>query len=236
MWLVGRRPDRRRQEIEAQAKRAGVVCEPAPPEVVAGLERGVVHNGFVARLRDEPEVNVSVEPADPHLAVLLEDIQDPRNLGALLRVCEGAGVASVSVRDRGSAPLSPAAIKTSAGAADWLDVQRVVNSARTIEEFQQQGYWIYGADAEGVPPWDLDLTGKVVLCFGGEERGLRARTRKVCDALVGLPMRGRVESLNVATAAAAILYEAVRQRSASAPSTEPNTLGTEPSTPSSSQD
>ncbi len=190
-----------------------MVCEPAPPEVVAGLERGAVHNGFVARLRDEPEASVSADPADPHLAVLLEDIQDPRNLGALLRVCEGAGVASVVVRDRGSAPLSPAAIKTSAGAADWLAVERVVNSARTIEEYKNQGYWVYGADADGVPPWDLDLTGKVVLCFGGEERGLRARTRKVCDALVGLPMRGRIESLNVATAAAAVLYEAVRQRS-----------------------
>ena len=81
-----------------------------------------------------------------------------------------------------------------------------------IERLKEEGYWVYGTDPEGEPPWEVDLTGKVVLCFGGEEKGLRARTRQLCDRLIGLPMRGRVGSLNISTAAAAVLYEAVRQR------------------------
>ena len=153
-----------------------------------------------------------MKPADPGLVVLVEDVQDPRNLGALLRVCEGAGVGRVLIRDRGSAPLSPAVVKTSAGAAEWLAVERITNSAQAIQRLKAEGSWVYAVAAGGEPPWEVDLTGQVALCFGGEEKGLRRRTRELCDRTLGLPMRGRVESLNLATAAAAILYEAVRQR------------------------
>jgi 23S rRNA (guanosine2251-2'-O)-methyltransferase len=103
-------------------------------------------------------------------------------------------------------------VKTSAGASEWLQVERIPNTARALEALREEGYWIYGADAEGEAPWTVDLKGKVVLCFGGEAKGLRRLSRERCDALVGVPMRGKVESLNVATAAAAVLYEAVRQR------------------------
>ena len=99
-----------------------------------------------------------------------------------------------------------------AGAEQWLAVERVTNTAATLRELKRDGFWVYGAAQDGIPPWELDLTGKVVLCIGGESRGLRRLTRETCDALVGLPMRGRVESLNLATAAAAILFEVVRQR------------------------
>ena len=150
--------------------------------------------------------------ADPDLVVLLEDVQDPRNLGAVLRVCEGAGVGQVLIRDRGSAPITPAVAKTAAGASEWLPIERITNSAATLEALKKGGFWAYGSDPGGEPPWRLDLTGKVVLCFGGEEKGLRHRTRTLCDATIGLPMRGRLASLNIATAAAAILYEALRQR------------------------
>ena len=149
---------------------------------------------------------------DPDLVLLVEDVQDPRNLGALLRVCEGAGVGRVMVRDRGSAPISPTVVKTSAGAAEWLPVERVPNTDRTIQAAQKEGFWVYGAAEGGDPPWEIDLTGKVMLVIGGEEAGLRRLTGERCDRLVGLPMAGRVGSLNLATAAAAILYEAVRQR------------------------
>jgi len=144
--------------------------------------------------------------------VLLEDVQDPRNLGAILRVCDGAGVGRVLVRDRGSAPLSPLVARTAAGATEWVSVERITNTAQELERLKKDGFWIYGAAEGGVPPWQLDLSGKTVLCLGGEEKGLRQRTRDLCDGIVGLPMRGKVESLNVATAAAALLYEAVRQR------------------------
>ena len=149
---------------------------------------------------------------DPSFVVLAEDIQDPRNLGALLRVCEGAGVGRVLVRDRGSAPLSATAVKTSAGASEWLTVERIGSSAQRLEQLKKEGYWIYGLAAGGELPWSVDLTGPVVLCVGGEEDGLRQLTQERCDRLIGLPMQGHVSSLNLATAAAAVLYEAVRQR------------------------
>ena len=116
------------------------------------------------------------------------------------------------VRDRGSAPVSPAVARTAAGASEWVAVERVTNTGQAIERLKAEGFWVYGAAEGGVPPWELDLAGPVAFCFGGEEKGLRHRTRELCDGLVGLPMRGQVSSLNVATAAAALLYEAVRQR------------------------
>jgi 23S rRNA (guanosine2251-2'-O)-methyltransferase len=189
-------------EREARAGQPGTA---GPAELGLGESR----LGELRQAEAVPEVRGA---ADPDLVVLLEDVQDPRNLGAVLRVCEGAGVGQVLIRDRGSAPITPAVAKTAAGASEWLPIERITNSAATIEGLKQAGYWAYGSDPAGQPPWEVDLTGKVVLCFGGEEKGLRARTRTLCDATVGLPMRGRLASLNIATAAAAILYEALRQR------------------------
>lgn len=208
--VLAERRDRRRRAIEELCGEAGVPVEAVSTAILDGLVGGV-HNGFVAETR-AAAAPARGAAADPELLVLVEDVQDPRNLGALLRVCEGAGVGRVLVRDRGSAPLSETVARTSAGATEWLDVERIPNTARVVEELKEGGFWVYGAAAGGKPPWEHDLAGKVLLCFGGEERGLRQRTRRLCDGLVGLPMRGRVESLNVATAAAAILYEAVRQR------------------------
>lgn len=200
----------RRDEVESLARRHGVEIVPVAGAGIPGAEWSV-HNGFAAELQATKSES-QASSGDPDFVVLVEDIQDPRNLGALLRVCEGAGVGRVLVRDRGSAPLSPTAAKAAAGAGEWLAVERVTNTASTLKELKEEGYWIYGAAGGGDAPWDIDLTGKVVLCFGGEEKGLRHLTREVCDRLIGLPMRGRVESLNLSTAAAAILYEAVRQR------------------------
>jgi 23S rRNA (guanosine2251-2'-O)-methyltransferase len=206
------RGGRRREEIEELAARHRVEVRALPERELARVA-GPAHNGFAAEVREAVERAAAAAAGDPDLLVLLEDVQDPRNLGALLRVCEGAGVGRVLVRDRGSAPLTSTVAKTSAGASEWLPVERIVNAASELDRLKNQGFWIYGADAAGEPPWTVDLTGKVVLCLGGEEKGLRALTRKVCDRLLGLPMRGRVGSLNVATAASALLYEAVRQRS-----------------------
>ncbi len=168
-----------------------------------------VHNGFAAELRSAAPAAAA---GDTDLIVLLEDVQDPRNLGAILRVCEATGVGRVLIRDRGSAPLSPAVIKASAGAAGRLAVDRVPNSAAALGRLKEAGYWVHGAVVGGEVPWGADLTGKLVLCLGGEENGLRPRTRQLCDRFLGLPMLGRVESLNVAAAAAGLLYEALRQR------------------------
>jgi len=205
------RGGQRLREIEDLCRRHHVACERVPPAALAAL--GVaVHNGFAAELAPEPS-RTAGGGGDPGLVVLLEDVQDPRNLGAILRVCDGAGVGRVLVRDRGSAPLSPLVARTAAGATEWVSVERITNTAQELERLKKDGFWIYGAAEGGVPPWQLDLSGKAVLCLGGEEKGLRQRTRDLCDALVGLPMRGKVDSLNVSTAASALLYEAVRQRS-----------------------
>ncbi|MEM1179467.1 MAG: 23S rRNA (guanosine(2251)-2'-O)-methyltransferase RlmB [Acidobacteriota bacterium] len=210
VW-VSAAPGKRRREIEALCGRLGIQVESATSAELSARSEGQAHNGFAA---ETVAAGAGLATGrDANLVLLAEDIQDPRNLGALLRVCEGAGVGKVLLRDRGSAPLSAAAIKTSAGAAEWLDLERVTNTTREIERLREQGFWVYGADADGEPPWELDLTGPVALVVGGEADGLRRLTRDSCDGLVGLPMRGRVASLNLATAAAALLYEAVRQRS-----------------------
>ncbi len=209
--VAHRRAGRRRVEIEELCRRHRLQIATVSEAELRVLAGGGSHNGFGARLHAETPA-AGEGAGDPELLVLVEDVQDPRNLGALLRVCEGVGVGGVLVRDRGSAPLTPAVARTSAGASEWLDLERVTNSAREIERLKAQGFWVYGAAGHGDPPWECDLTGKVLLCLGGEEKGLRARTRTLCDRLVGLPMRGRVESLNLATAASALLYEAFRQR------------------------
>jgi 23S rRNA (guanosine2251-2'-O)-methyltransferase len=208
------RTGKRREEVEELCRRHHVAFE-VVTERVLSERAGPAHNGMAAEVREAKAAASGGGAGDLGLVVLLEDVQDPRNLGALLRVCEGAGAGRVLIRDRGSAPVSPTVAKTSAGASEWLDIERISNTAMEVERLKEDGYWIYGTDAGGEPPWDLDLTGKVVLCFGGEEKGLRARTRQICDRMIGLPMHGKVGSLNIATAAAAVLYEAVRQRSAS---------------------
>jgi 23S rRNA (guanosine2251-2'-O)-methyltransferase len=203
----------RSREIGELCRRAGVRLEAVSAAALSRFAVGV-HNGFAAELaapeRDEMAPAAAV---DRDLVVLAEDVQDPRNLGALLRVCEGAGVARVLVREHGSAPVNETVVKASAGAAEWVEVERIGSAAQQIERLRDEGFWIYGLAAEGEPPWAIDLTGKVAICVGGEHEGLRRLTRESCDGLIGLPMRGRVESLNLATAAAAVLYEAVRQRS-----------------------
>ena len=212
MLVSASRTGRRREEVEDLCRRHSVPLEIVPERALA--ERaGPAHNGMAAAVKAAPVAAPSAPAGDPGLVVLLEDVQDPRNLGALLRVCEGAGVGRVLIRDRGSAPVSPTVAKTSAGASEWLEIERIPNSGAAMERLKAEGFWVYGTDAGGEPPWEIDLTGRIVLCFGGEEKGLRSRTRTLCDRMIGLPMRGRVGSLNIATAAAAILYEALRQRS-----------------------
>lgn len=219
--LMSSAKGKRQRAVAQLAGDAGIAVEAVSSDRIAlvlveeaGVGRGIadaVHNGFAAEV-DETAAPTD-GPVDPGLLVLLEDVQDPRNLGALLRVCDGAGVARVLIRDRGSAPLGPTAIKTSAGAAEYVDVERITNSADVIERYREQGFWCFGADAAGRPAWEVDLSGPMLLCIGGEESGLRQRTRQMCDELIALPMRGRVSSLNVATAASALLFESVRQRS-----------------------
>lgn len=149
------------------------------------------------------------------LIVALDQVQDPRNLGAVCRSAEAAGATGVVVPSRRAAAVTAAACKASGGAVEHLPVARVPNLADWLAEAKQRGAWIYGADA-GAPAafGEADLTGKVVLVMGSEGKGLRRRVAESCDLLVSIPVHGKVRSLNVAAAAAVLLFEAAGQREA----------------------
>jgi 23S rRNA (guanosine2251-2'-O)-methyltransferase len=149
---------------------------------------------------------------DP-LLVVLDEIQDPQNLGAICRTAECAGATGIVIPERRSAEVTPAVCKASAGAVEHLRIARVRNIADFLAAAKQKDIWCYGASAEArLTPDRLGLAGGVALVLGSEGKGLRPRVRSACDELVALPLQGRIESLNVGAAAAALLYEAVRQR------------------------
>jgi len=147
------------------------------------------------------------------LLLALDGVEDPQNLGALLRVADGAGVDGIILTERRSAPISPVAVKASAGAAEHLRIARVVNLVRALEELKKQNLWIIGLDERGASDYDqYDFTGNCVLVLGREGAGLHDLVRRTCDHLLRIPMAGGVSSLNVSTAGAVVLYEAARQR------------------------
>ena len=172
------------------------------------------HQGVVAEVDAYPYADpnqlLRVEGA---LIVALDQVQDPRNLGAVCRSAEAAGVAGVVIPDRRSAEVTPVACKASAGAVEHLSIARVRNMADWLAETKQAGFWIWGADAGAKSrPWDVDFAGPTVLVLGGEGKGIRPRVASACDGLVAFPQLGKVDSLNVSAAAAALVFEAVRQR------------------------
>ena len=147
------------------------------------------------------------------LLLALDGVEDPQNLGALLRVADGAGVDGVVLTERRSAPLSPVAVKASAGATEHLRIARVVNLVRALEELKRRNLWIIGLDERGTSDYDqFDLTGDCVIVLGREGAGLHDLVRRTCDHLLRIPMAGGVSSLNVSAAGAVVLYEASRQR------------------------
>jgi 23S rRNA (guanosine2251-2'-O)-methyltransferase len=147
------------------------------------------------------------------MVIALDQVQDPRNLGAVCRSAEAAGAAGVVVPARRAAAVTAVACKASAGAVEHLPVARVPNLADWLAEAKDAGAWVYGAEAgAGVSYVDADLSGKVVLALGSEGKGLRRRVAEACDLLISVPVGGRVGSLNVSAAAAVLLFEAARQR------------------------
>ena len=188
---------------------AGVRLERAD---AAQLERrcgSAEHQGVCGEASAYPYVEAkTLLAADDALVVCLDEVQDPQNLGAVCRVAECAGASGVVIPARRSAEITAAACKASAGAVEHLAVARVPNLANWLGEAKAAGAWVYGAAAseEAVPYEQPDWGGRVVLVLGSEGRGIRPRVAASCDELVRLPQRGRIASLNVATAAAALLY------------------------------
>lgn len=173
------------------------------------------HQGVVAEVDPYPYGDpVALLRGEDALLVALDEVQDPRNLGAVCRSAEVAGAAGVIVPERRAAAVTPVACKTSAGAVEHLQVAHVRNLADWLAQAKEAGFWIWGADADAESaPWEVDLKGPTVLVLGGEGKGLRPRVAATCDGLVALPQRGQIDSLNVSAAATALLFEALRQRS-----------------------
>jgi 23S rRNA (guanosine2251-2'-O)-methyltransferase len=173
------------------------------------------HQGVVAEVEPFPYVSGEELLGDENaLVVVLDQIQDPRNLGAVCRSAEAAGATGVVIPDRRAASITAAAAKASAGAVEHLEIARVRNISDWIAAAKDDGFWIWGADGNASQaPWDVDLTGKTALVLGTEEKGLRPRVADSCDGLVAVPQAGRVDSLNVSVAASILVFEAIRQRS-----------------------
>jgi len=147
------------------------------------------------------------------LIMVLDQVQDPRNLGAVCRSAEVAGAAGVVIPERRSASVTAVACKASAGAVEHLEIARVRNIADWLAAAKDSGFWIWGAAGEAdAAPWQVDLTGSTVLVMGTEEKGLRPRVADACDGLVAIPQPGKIDSLNVSAAASVLLFESLRQR------------------------
>jgi 23S rRNA (guanosine2251-2'-O)-methyltransferase len=207
-------------ELLSLAKRQGVKISYRTRDQLTAMAGDIHHQGVVARvagasyasLGDLLEIPAGRGEAPFFLA--LDQVQDPRNLGAVLRTAEATGVHGVIVPKHHAAGLTGAAAKSAMGAADLVAVARETNLVNALETLKKEGVWTVGAmPAGGKPPWEMDLTGPVCFVLGGEGEGLRPLVAKTCDFLVSLPMRGRLASLNVSAAAAVLCYEALRQRS-----------------------
>jgi 23S rRNA (guanosine2251-2'-O)-methyltransferase len=207
-------PSLKGSKIEETARQAQVPIRYETPAFFEDFTNGGVHQGVAARLIPFPYVALQdLLTKNGELLLVLDGLADPRNLGALLRTAEGAGVVGVIITESRSAPLSAVAEKTATGATVYLPIVRVANLARTLSTIREQGYWVVGLVQDAPQSlYDLQLSHKIAIVLGGEEKGLRQLTRQMCDCLVSLPMLGHVASLNVSAAGAIALYEFLRRR------------------------
>jgi len=206
-------------EVVALARRAGIKVSFRTRDQLTAMAGTAQHQGVVARVASadyvELDLLLDVPAARGQAAffLALDRIQDPRNLGALLRTAEGFGVHGVIVPKHHAVGLTDAAVRTAMGAAQYVPVAKETNLVSVLEVMKKAGIWVYGGTiGEGVVPWKADLTGPLCLVLGSEGEGLRPLVARACDVLLTIPMAGRVGSLNVAAAGAVLCYEIARQR------------------------
>jgi 23S rRNA (guanosine2251-2'-O)-methyltransferase len=215
---VSSRADNRVRQIEQLAAEQGVTIVRVTAEVIERAARGGRHQGVVAELADvaapgSVELEDLLAGAGAPLIVVLDGVEDPHNVGAILRSVDAAGGSGVVRQERHAAPLDGAAAKASAGALSHVKVADVVNIARSLETLKEAGVWTVGLAGDGATRYDeVDYTLPTALVVGSEGSGLRRLVRERCDWVVSIPMRGHVQSLNVSVAAGVVLFEAVRQR------------------------
>lgn len=206
-------------KIVALAKKNGVVIKEVSDEKLTAMCGTPKHGGTAAELAAaayssvEDILAAAEERGKPPFIIIADEIEDPHNLGAIIRTAEAAGADGVIIPKRRSASLNATVFKTSAGAAAWLRVARVPNLVDTMKRLKEKGVWIYGMEADGTPYDKADLSGAVALVIGSEGFGLGRLVRENCDMILSLPMFGKVNSLNASVSAGILMYEVVKRRS-----------------------
>ncbi len=205
-------------KIRAMAKSGGLVVKNVSSKKLDLMTEGAVHQGIAASISCAEYVSVedileiSAKKSTNSFIIICDEIEDPHNLGAIIRTAEAAGADGIIIPKRRSSSLNATVHKTSAGAASWLPVARVANLAAAIDKLKENGVWIYGTDASGENYSGVDLKGNIALVIGSEGFGMGRLIREKCDFLLKLPMNGKITSLNASVAAGIFMYEAVRQR------------------------
>jgi 23S rRNA (guanosine2251-2'-O)-methyltransferase len=221
MEVARERHDQRLQALIDLARKQGVSLRFVPREQLDRLARAKSHQGVVAVVagKDYSDLDeiLSHKKGEYSFVVALDGVEDPHNLGALIRTADGAGADGIVIPERRAAAVNATVAKASAGASEHVDITRVVNLPRTLEQLKERNLWIVGLDERGDRSYDrLDYRMDCAIVLGAEGHGLHDLVRKKCDYLVSIPMAGKVSSLNVSVAGAVVMYEVARQRRAPA--------------------
>jgi len=214
-----RKSDRDVQEIIRLAKESGIEIRMTTRDALNREAPNALHQGVlaIAAARDYGTLydilEIPAQKGQVPLFLILDGVEDPRNLGAILRTAEVAGVHGVIIPERRAAGLTETVAKVAAGALEYVPVAKVVNIVNTLEDLKKAGVWITGAEAgSDLVYWDADFIRPTAIVLGGEDKGIRRLVREHCDYLVSLPLMGQINSLNVSVATGALLYEVLRQR------------------------
>ena len=219
LWIASGDREGSVAEIAALAKERGIVVQYVERAKIEALAGGHRHQGVLAYVAPVPyaELEDILKAAEakgeaPFL-VLLDELEDPHNLGALLRTADATGVHGILIPKRRSVSLNATVAKTSAGAVEYVPVARIGNIAQTLKKLKEKGFWVAGADMDGEKAYyEADLTGPLVLVVGSEGKGMSRLTKEACDFIVRMPMGGRINSLNASVAGSILMYESMRQR------------------------
>ena len=206
-------------EIIALAKERGIILQFAERSKIESVAGGLRHQGVMAYVAPvayaelDDILRKAEEAGEPPFLLLLDELEDPHNLGALLRTADATGVHGVLIPKRRSVPLTATVAKTSAGAVEYVPVARIGNISQTLKNLKEKGFWVAGADMDGSQNYyEADLTGPLVLVVGSEGKGMGRLTKEQCDFIVKMPMVGKINSLNASVAGSILMYESMRQR------------------------
>lgn len=219
LWIASGDREGSVAEIAALAKERGIVVQYVERAKIESLAGGHRHQGVLAYVAPVPYAELddilkaAEEKGEAPFIVLLDELEDPHNLGALLRTADATGVHGILIPKRRSVSLNATVAKTSAGAVEYVPVARIGNIAQTLKKLKEKGFWVAGADMDGEKAYyEADLTGPLVLVVGSEGRGMSRLTKDACDFIVSMPMVGRINSLNASVAGSILMYESMRQR------------------------